>query len=140
MSAIFYAHIVKNHGETMRKITPEIKKLVEENPLAFATVDEKGNPHCIAVAFVKVVSKNQILVTDNYMSETIKNIQKNPNVALTVWSENWKEKCVGYELKGKAKYFTSGKWYEMVKKIPENEKEPCKGAILVTINKIKKLV
>ncbi len=46
---------------------------------------------------------------------------------------------MGYELRGTAEYITEGKWYEIVKRIPENESEPCKGAILVTINKIKKL-
>ena len=120
-------------------INKELKKLIEENALAFATVDENGNPHCIAVAFVKVVSKNQILVTDNYMVETRKNIQQNPNVALTVWSKDWKEDCVGYELRGTAEYFTEGKWYEMINQIPENKEESFKGAILITINKIKRL-
>jgi hypothetical protein len=123
----------------MIEINKELKNLIEENALAFATVDEKGNPHCVAVAFVKVVSENQILVTDNYMVETIKNIQQNPNVALAVWNKNWKENCVGYELRGTAEYFTEGKWYEIIKQIPENKGEPCKGAILITINKIKKL-
>jgi len=42
-------------------------------------------------------------------------------------------------LRGTAKYFTSGKWYKIVKEIPENREEPCKGAILVTIKKIKKI-
>jgi hypothetical protein len=120
-------------------INEELKKLIEENALAFATADENGNPHCIAVGFVKVVSENQILVMDNYMVKTRKNIQRNPNVALVVWNKNWKENCVGYELKGTAEYFTNGKWHELIKQIPENKGEPCKGAILVTINKIKKL-
>ncbi|MHA1866402.1 MAG: pyridoxamine 5'-phosphate oxidase family protein [Candidatus Heimdallarchaeaceae archaeon] len=123
----------------MVEINEELKKLIEENALAFATINENGNPHCIVVAFVKVVSKNQILITDNYMVETIKNIQQNPNVAVSVWNKDWKENCVGYELRGTAEYFTSGKWYEMIKQIPENKEEPCKGAILITINKIKKL-
>jgi len=123
----------------MIEINEELKKLIEENDLAFATIDENGNPHCIAVGFCKVVSKNQILVTDNYMIETIKNIQQNPNVALTVWNKDWKENCIGYELRGTAEYFTNGKWYERIKQIPENKGEPCKGAILITIDKIKKL-
>jgi hypothetical protein len=123
----------------MVEIDEELKNLIEENALAFATVDENGNSHCIAVAFVKVVSENQILVTDNYMVETIKNIQQNPNVALAVWNKDWKENCVGYELRGTTEYFTEGKWYEIIKQIPENKGEPCKGAILITINKIKKL-
>jgi len=123
----------------MVEINEELKKLIEENALAFATVDENKNPHCIVVGFVKVVSKNQILVTDNYMGETVKNIQQNPSVALSVWSKDWKKECVGYELRGIAEYFTSSKWYEIIKQIPENKGEPCKGAILITINKIKKL-
>ena len=124
----------------MLEIDEELKKLIEGNALALATVSEDGNPHCIAVAFVKVVSKDKILVTDNYMNETVKNIQRNPNVALVVWNKNWEEECSGYELRGVAEYFKEGKWYEMVKQIPENKGEPCKGAILITITKIKKLI
>jgi len=122
----------------MVEIDKALKKLIEENALALATVDEKGNPHCIAVGFVKVVSENQVLVGDNYMKETTKNIQQNKNVALTVWNKNWQTNCRGYELKGTAKYFSQGKWHEMVKKIHEGF--PAKGAVLVTINKIKSLV
>jgi len=123
----------------MVRINEELKKLIEGNALSLATVDEDGNPHCIAVGFVKVVSKNKVLVTDNYMAETIKNIKRNPQVALAVWNKDWKKDCIGYGLKGVAEYFTSGTWHDKVKEIPENEGEPCKGAILVTINKIKKL-
>lgn len=123
----------------MVEINEELRKLIEENALAFATSDESGNPHCIAVGFVKVVSANQILITDNYMRETKINLGKNPNVALSVWNIDWKDECIGYELKGKAEYFTEGEWHDKIKAVPENEGEPCKGAILVTINNIKKV-
>lgn len=124
----------------MVKINEELKTLIEENALGFATADENGNPHCIAVGCVKVVSENQILITDDYIVETTKNIQKNPSVALAVWNKEWREDCVGYELKGTAEYFTEGKWYEIMKQNPETEGEPRKGAIVVTIEKIKELV
>ena len=123
----------------MVTINNELKQLIEENALAFASMNENGNPHCIAVGFVKLISKDQILITDNYIIETIKNIQKNPNIALTVWNKEWKENCIGYELIGTAEYFTEGKYHSTIKSIPENKGEPCKGAILVTINKIKSL-
>lgn len=122
------------------KIDNELKKLIEDNALAFVSVDEEGNPHCIAVAFAKVVSEDEVLITNNYIVETEKNILRNPNVALTVWNKEWKENCIGYELTGNADYFTDGKWYEMIKKMPENKGCPCKGAILIKISKIKKLV
>ncbi len=123
----------------MVKINNELRQLIEENALALATINEDGTPHCIAVAFVKVVSKNQIIITDNYMVETRKNLQKNQNIALAIWNKDWKENCIGYYLIGTAEYFTEGKWYNLIKNIPENKGEPCKGAILVTINKIKSL-
>ena len=65
----------------MIEINWRIKKTNWRNALAFAIIDENGNPHCIAVGFVKVVSENQILITDNYMVETRRNIQQNPKVA-----------------------------------------------------------
>ena len=110
--------------------------LIEENALAFATVDSEGNPHCIAVGDVKVASDDKILVGDNYMNKTLKNIQKNPNVALVVWS---KDESVGYRLQGTAEYFSEGKWLDKVKAIPENKEFPCKGAILINVNNVKKL-
>lgn len=116
----------------------EIKKLVEGNALALATVDSSGNPHCIAVAFVKVFD-DKILITDNYMVETPKNIKNNPNVSLSVWTRNWEEDCKGFELKGTAEVFSEGEWMDKIKEIPENKGEPCKNAILVTIKDIKKL-
>ncbi|PIN72535.1 hypothetical protein COV21_01860 [Candidatus Woesearchaeota archaeon CG10_big_fil_rev_8_21_14_0_10_45_5] len=123
----------------MAEISAGIKKLIEKNAMALATVDEFGKPHCIAVGFVKVVSKNQVLITDNYMAETYKNIMRNKNVAFVVWNRDWEENASGYELRGSAKYFKKGRWYEAIKRIPENKGEPCKGVILVTISRIKKL-
>ncbi len=111
----------------MVEITSEIKKMIEENPIAFATVGASGKPNVIAVAFVKVVAKNQILITDNHMKQTNVNIEKNNNVCLVVWDKSW----TGYKLVGEAKYFTRGKFYKMARALLENANEPRKGAILV---------
>jgi len=113
--------------------------MIEENAMGLATIDKSGNPHNIAVGYVQVISKNQLLISNNYLIETIENIKHNPNVSLAVWMKEWKKNCVGYELKGKAEYFIEGKWLEAIKKLPINKGEPCKGAILVTINKVKVL-
>jgi len=123
----------------MIEISNELKNLIENNALTLTTVDKDNSPHSIAVAYVKVVDKDKILVSDNYMKETIENLKINSNVSLLIWNENWRKECFSFELRGKAQYFTSGKWREEVKKIQENRGNPAKGAILVTISKIKKL-
>ncbi|MBW3002101.1 pyridoxamine 5'-phosphate oxidase family protein [Candidatus Woesearchaeota archaeon] len=121
----------------MVEIIEELKKLVEEHALGFATIDASGKPHNIAVGDVKVVSKNQLIIGDVYLVETIKNIQKNNSVSLVVWNKGWEENCIGYELQGTAEHFSEGEWVEKAKKIHEGF--PVKGAIIVTLNKIKKL-
>lgn len=55
----------------------DIKKLIEENPVALATVCSDGNPNVIPIAFAKVVSDNEIVITDNFMIQTRENLQSN---------------------------------------------------------------
>jgi predicted pyridoxine 5'-phosphate oxidase superfamily flavin-nucleotide-binding protein len=119
----------------MIKDNSEAKKIIEENPVALATVDQLGNPNVIGVACVKIISPDEILITDNYMKRTKENIESNPNVCLAAWNKDWK----GYKIIGKAKYFTDGRWKEYVEKMPDNIGLPAKGAIIISISKITKL-
>jgi predicted pyridoxine 5'-phosphate oxidase superfamily flavin-nucleotide-binding protein len=116
----------------------ETKNIIENNPLALSTINQNNDPHCNVVAYVKVV-EDKLLITDNYMFTTKENIKSNPNVCLVVWNKDWETKCTGYRIKGKAEYFNEGKWCDFVKEMPENKGYPCKGAILITIEDIKKL-
>lgn len=113
-------------------IDNRVKKLIESEAVAVATVMPNGNPNIIGVACVKVVGDRQILITDNYMNQTVKDIQNNSRVALAVWNRKWE----GYKLVGKAQYFDKGKWLERVRAIPENKGMQAKGAILVSVNRV----
>lgn len=108
--------------------------MIEENPVALATtINHK--PHVIAVAFCKVINKDSVLITDNFMKTCKNNILKNGNVALAVWDKSWS----GFQLKGKASYYKKGKWFDQMKQLKENKDCPAKGAILVKVNQIIKL-
>jgi predicted pyridoxine 5'-phosphate oxidase superfamily flavin-nucleotide-binding protein len=120
-------------------ITPGIKKLIETNAIGFSTVDKKGKPHSIAVAYTKIFN-DEIVITNTHIKESIRNIKANKNVSLVVWNNNWEKACVGFELKGTAENYTSGKWFELVKNMPDNKGYNVKSAIVVTITKIKKLL
>lgn len=126
-------------GMTFIMLDEALKKLIERNACALSTVSVDGKPHAIAVAYVRVVNDNQLLITDNYMVETRTNIKANPRVALVTWNKNWEEDRLGVSIEGRAEYFDESRWLDEVKQIPENKDEPCKGAVLVTIEKIKKI-
>jgi uncharacterized pyridoxamine 5'-phosphate oxidase family protein len=120
-------------------ISSGLKKFIESNAIGFATVGKNGKPHNIAVACVKVI-EDKIIISNAHIKESIKNLKYNNNVSLVIWNKEWEKACVGFELVGKAKNYTVGKWLEFVKSLPDNEEYEIISAIVVKIMKIKKLI
>lgn len=120
-------------------ISPGLKKFIEINAIGLATASKAGKPHNIAVAYVKVI-ENKIVISNTHIKDSIRNLKSNNNVSLVIWNKNWETACVGYEICGKAYNYTKGKWYELVKNLPDNEGYDVKSAIVVTVTKIKKLL
>lgn len=105
-----------------------MKKLIEGKIIYLATSDKKGKPNLITVMFCKLVGKNLILITDNFMKKTKANLRQNNKISIVCGAgEEW------YQLKGTAKYYSKGKWVRMVKAMPENKGLPAKGAVLARI-------
>ncbi len=111
----------------------KVKDLIEKNVVAFATSSKDGKPNVIAVAYVKI-KDNKIIITDNYMNKTKKNLEENNKVALVVW-----ENDEGYQIKGTAKHITEGELLDFVKNLEENKDLPAKAAVVVTIEEVCKL-
>ena len=120
-------------------ISKGLKKLIESNAMGFATISKNGKPHNIAVACVKVVG-DKIVISNSHIKESVRNLQFNDNVSLVVWNKEWEKACVGFELQGKAKNYTVGKWFDFVSKLPDNEGYKIISAIVVKTTKIKKLL
>ncbi len=116
----------------MSKVTipPEAKTIIKENPVAIATITPDGGPNAIGVACVQIISDDELLVTDVYMNQTLKDIAHNPKVAVVAWNMN------GYKLLGEASYYSSGEYLEKVKNAPENKDFNPKGAIVISVNRI----
>lgn len=89
-------------------ISTGLKKFIESNAMGLATVGKNRKPHNIAVACVKVVD-GKLVISNSHIKESIKNIGHNNNVSLVVWNKEWEKACVGFEIVGKAKNYTSGK-------------------------------
>jgi len=110
-----------------------LKNKIENATIAIATVDNNKNPHNIAIMYAKV-KNNKIIITNNYMNTTINNLKSNKNISLVFWEgEN------GWGIDGEVEYHDSGNWLEFVKSLPENKNEPTKGAVVISVNNIRKL-
>lgn len=116
----------------MTTISPDAKVIIEDNPVAIATITPEGDPNAIGAACVRVISDNQLLVTDVYMHQTLKDITNNPKVAVVAWDKDMN----GYKLLGEATYYSSGEYVEKVKLMPENKDLKPKGAIVINVSRI----
>ena len=119
----------------MIKIDSDVKKIIENNIIAFSTINKSNKPNVIAIAYAKVISNNQILVTDNFMKQTKENLVLNNNICLAVWDKNWN----GYKISGTAQYFIDGQWKKYIENMSKNKGLPTKGAILINISELNKL-
>jgi uncharacterized protein len=120
----------------MVEITPDIKTLLKKAIVAFSTVSVDKQPNTVAIFRVKVVSPNQILITDNFFNKTRKNLETNNQVSLAFWNLENDSNGAGYQLKGTAEIFTQGKWKDQVDIDPGNQGLAHKAAVLVTITEI----
>jgi pyridoxine/pyridoxamine 5'-phosphate oxidase len=120
-------------------ISSGLQKFIESNAIGFATISRNGKPHNIAVAYAKVV-EDKIIISNTHIKESVKNLEYNDNVSLVVWNKEWEKACVGFELIGKARNYTEGKWLEYASNLPDNEGYKIISAIVVRVSKIKKLL
>ena len=116
-------------------IPDEAKKLLETRVVAIGTIGDY--PNVTPVLYCKVVD-NQIIITHNYMEETLDNIAENKKTCLAVWDDTPNNEY-GYKFYGTAEYFPKGKWLAFVKGLKENKGFPAKGAIVFTPERIKKI-
>lgn len=96
-------------GGLKMKMSAEIKEMLEHNICSFATATPGGKPNVVPVGLVKPISDEELLVIDVLFKKTRKNLEENPQVALSFVDM---KRLEAYQLKGKAKIFRSGELYE----------------------------
>ncbi len=118
----------------MVKMPPEIKDVVaKQKPLPVATADKSGKPNVIFVTQWKILDDETILIVDNFMNKTRKNIEANPNIALVTYDSEIKK---SYQIKGTVVIENRGDRYAIAKEISDAKKLPCKAALVFHVKEI----
>ena len=116
---------------------PEKVKLLfnDQDVISFGTADVNNIPNVVAVFWKKITDNKTILLIDNYMDQTKKNIEQNSKVCLSFWDRKTGE---GYKIKGDAYYHISGQVFDQGKIFIQEqrpEKNP-KGVVEVKVKDI----
>ena len=122
----------------MAKLNQRMKEILEkQKPIVLATATEDGIPNVVPVGMKKIIDDETILISDQYLNKTRKNIEANPRVAITVWDE-----IEGYQIKGTVTIETSGPLFEETARWVEergkslNQHLKSKGALILKITEI----
>ncbi len=115
-------------------LNDEIKEAIEKNLVFLATSSVEGIPNVVPVGFARPLDDNKILIADNYLKKTRKNLDINPKLSLIISDA----KNYPYQFKGTVEIFESGEYFEEVTEWAQNvmtELEP-KSAIVFTVEDI----
>lgn len=95
----------------MSKFNDNVKEIFSNAGIyTVATASKDGLPNVVPMTNVKVYDEeDSILIANNLMNKTLKNLEENPWIAVSVWDLN---KGEAYQIKGMASIVTSGKPYE----------------------------
>lgn len=90
-------------------LTEEMKDAIEkDNVVFFATATPDGVPNVVPIGFARPIDDNTILIVDNFLKKTRKNIEDNPKAALVVRDAS----KAPYQFKGSVEIVESGKYFD----------------------------
>jgi len=102
------------------KMSNEVKEVIDNNIVHLATSSRDGKPNVVPIGLCRAIDDHELLIVDVFFKKTRKNLEENPQVAIAVEAL---EKLKAYQLKGKAKIFTQGDFYEKAVEIMGEQDE-----------------
>lgn len=120
------------------KIQKNIQELFEQIPIMIlSTANNNGIPNAAPIGSKKIINNDTIITIDTFHKKTIANILENPNVAIAMWKD-----YEAYQIKGTAKYYTSGDIFESGKEwiLKLKPQKIVKGVIEIKVAEIYYLI
>lgn len=116
-------------------LNEDVKKLLKDSMWDLATCSADG-PNVVPVAFKDVTDDGKLVVGDVFLETTLKNIQENGKIAISVYDA---QNLQGYQIKGSAEYVTEGAIVDTFKAMVEkmfSGAATAKGALIITPDKV----
>ncbi|HUV81266.1 MAG TPA: pyridoxamine 5'-phosphate oxidase family protein [Patescibacteria group bacterium] len=110
----------------------QLDLLKRKKIVALVTSSSDYKPRAIFVE-VNKAEDDKIIVTDNEMETTRKNLLENKNVFLLAFEEDYH---YGLKISGKAEYYIEGEYFDFVRNLETNKNYSPKGVVVVSIEKV----
>lgn len=101
-------------------MSEELMQMLDENLVYLATSTRDGKPNVVPIGLCHAINGHQLIIVDVLFNKTRKNLEENPQVAISFTDTNrWES----YQLKGRAEIHTSGPIFEQVLMIREQKEK-----------------
>lgn len=108
-----------------------IESITPEKLYVITTCSKEAVPNSVYFKCVKCIDNKRLLLADNKMDKSLKNLLENPEISILFEDE----KKRAYQIKGTAEYYTEGEYFDDVRSWVE-ERLARKGAVVVTVKEI----
>jgi len=102
-----------------------------DGPAVFVTVDNQAVANAIYVTCVNLHGNDRIVVADNYMLKTARNIRDGSRGSVLFISRDKKS----FQVKGRLEYLTSGEIFDAMK-IWNPKKHPGRAAVVLHVEQV----
>ena len=90
-------------------MTDEMMDAIEkDNVVFFATSTADGVPNVVPIGFARPIDNKTIMIVDNYLNKTRKNLENNPKASLVLRDAS----KAPYQFKGSVEIVESGKYFD----------------------------
>jgi len=116
----------------MTKIPKKVMEAIENADVyTLATATKDGAPNVVYIGYLKALDDETVLIADNKMDKTKKNILENPKAAFSM-----RDKEAGsYQVKGTVEYRTCDKYHDEVKGWCRKDLDR-KGAVVMHVEEV----
>lgn len=116
----------------MQLTQKQIDLLNKQTVVVLATASAGAKPRAIFVQFPKVEG-DKLIITDNYMGITRKNVLENKKVFVLAFEQDYSY-CL--KIEGEAEYCAEGEWFDFVVGLEENKKYRPKAAVVISVKNV----
>jgi len=102
------------------RMNEELMEILDENIIYLATSTTDGKPNVVPIGLAHAISDEELLIVDVLFDKTRKNLEENPEVAISFTDM---KRLQSYQLKGRAEIFKSGEIYEKTLDIMKEKAE-----------------
>jgi predicted pyridoxine 5'-phosphate oxidase superfamily flavin-nucleotide-binding protein len=115
----------------MVKVSQEMKVVLEKlRTIPMATADASGKPNVILVGMWWWEDDETLVVVDNFLNKTMRNLKANPRGAFVGWDRDARK---SFQFKGRVEVQREGPLYEMGHEKATNRERPLPGRAVVVV-------